>query len=51
METHGVNCNCEDCWWAHDCREVDEEGIPISEEEDGIEVDFNRKPTFIQTKR
>jgi hypothetical protein len=31
VETHGIDCNCEDCWWAHGCEVVDEFGIPLSE--------------------
>lgn len=29
---HGPGCNCEDCWWAHDCEEVCPCcGIPVSQ--------------------
>jgi hypothetical protein len=30
---HEIGCNCEDCWWMHDCKVVDEEGMPVEQEE------------------
>ena len=33
-DDHGVSCNCECCWWAHDCREVDEFGVSVEVESD-----------------
>lgn len=30
-EEHPVGCNCEDCWFAHDQKVVDEFGAPVEE--------------------
>jgi len=30
---HDVGCNCVDCWWSHDCHVVDEEGVPVDNNE------------------
>jgi hypothetical protein len=34
LNDHGPSCNCEDCWWSHDCKVVDEFGIPVEEEKE-----------------
>jgi len=36
---HGVSCNCEDCWWTHDQKVVDEFGIVINEESEPVTHD------------
>lgn len=32
-DEHPVSCNCMDCWWANDQREVDEFGIPLDNDD------------------
>jgi len=36
---HGPDCNCEDCWWAHDQQVVDEFGVPIDNGENKKEIE------------